>query len=85
MMGLDMVVAVDTLGAHVSGSLGVPTLMLHRFCREWRWGQHTTTTDWYPSVTNITCAKPYDWDGVLAEVRETLGRQIMFAETVAPK
>ncbi len=85
MMGLDMVVAVDTLGAHVSGSLGVPTLMLHRFCREWRWGQHTARTDWYPSVTNITCPKPYDWDGVLAEVRETLGRQSMLAETVAPK
>lgn len=72
MAGLDMVVAVDTLGAHVAGSLGVPTLLLHRFNREWRWGQFSESTDWYPSVTNLTCPAPNDWASVLEQVRARL-------------
>ncbi len=73
MAGLDMVVSVDTLGAHVAGSLGVPTLMLNRFCREWRWGQHTTDTAWYQSMTMLTCPAPNDWTSVLTDVRGLVG------------
>lgn len=72
MAGLDMVVAVDTLGAHVAGSIGVPTLLLHRHNREWRWGQIAETTEWYPSMTMLTQPKPGDWASVLASVRERL-------------
>lgn len=70
MAGLDMVVAVDTLGAHVAGSIGVPTLLLHRHNREWRWQQHAETTEWYPSVVQLTQPAPGDWTSVLAQVRE---------------
>lgn len=72
MASLDMVVAVDTLGAHVAGSIGVPTLLLHRFNREWRWQNHFETTDWYPSVRMITQGQPGGWADVLHRVREHL-------------
>lgn len=72
MAGLDSVVAVDTLGAHVAGSLDVPTLLLHRFNREWRWGQMSEETDWYPSVQMVTMPAPGDWPSVLGQVRARL-------------
>ncbi len=70
MASLDHVVTVDSLQAHVAGSLGVPTTILHRFNREWRWGQSSEATDWYPSTTNLTCPAPNDWSSVLRQVRE---------------
>ncbi len=73
MAGLDMVVAVDTLGGHVAGSLGIPTLMLHRFCLEWRWRQPPNFADWYRSVQHIVQPAPYDWASVLRDVRGRLG------------
>lgn len=72
MVGLDMVVSCDTLALHVAGSLGVPTIAMHRYNREWRWLQHTETTTLYPSVTNLTCPEPGDWTGLLQLVRERL-------------
>lgn len=72
MAGLDSVVAVDTLGAHVAGSLGVPTLCLHRHNLEWRWGQAPVFANWYPSVTHLVQPGPRDWASVLTQVRERL-------------
>lgn len=69
MAGLDLVVCVDTLTAHLAGSLGIPTLVMQRFAREWRWGEGRTDTPWYPSVTQITQKAPHDWIGVLNEVK----------------
>lgn len=70
--GLDRVVTVDTLGLHVAGSLGVPTLALHRFSPEWRWGQEPAWTAWYPSVQHVVQPAPGDWAGVLTRVRTAL-------------
>lgn len=69
---LDGMVTVDTLAAHVAGALGIPTLLLHRHSREWRWGQHTTDTPWYPSVTMLTCPAPHAWVPVLQQARQLL-------------
>jgi hypothetical protein len=72
MAGLDMVVAVDTLGLHVAGSIGVPTLALHRFNLEWRWGQSPAFAPWYPSVTHLVQPAPGDWGPVLSQVRQCI-------------
>lgn len=72
MAGLDAVVAVDTLGAHVAGSLGVPLYLLHRHNREWRWQQYSEATAWYPSAVQLTQPAPGDWETVLQDVRRRL-------------
>lgn len=77
MRGLDLVVTVDTATAHMAGTLGVPTLLLHRFCREWRWGDITVTGErcpWYPSVRSLTQSRPSDWEELLLRVRAELSR-----------
>lgn len=61
MIGLDVVVTVDTMIAHLGGLLGVPVLLLDRFGGDWRWASGSTITQpdgevrslWYPSVRVI--------------------------------
>lgn len=74
MKGLDHIVCVDTLTAHLAGTLGCPTTVLHRFCREWRWGDAGERSPWYPSVRSLTQPKPHDWESVLRQVRAELTR-----------
>ncbi len=70
--GLDLVVCVDTLTAHLAGSLGVPTLLLQRYNNEWRWIEGVGSTPWYPSVTQIKQSAPMVWDDVLDAVKAPL-------------
>lgn len=78
MRGLDLVVTVDTMTAHLAGSLGVPTWCLHRFHREWRHGDESVTGEanpWYPSMVNLTQQQPGNWTELLLRVRERLINQ----------
>jgi hypothetical protein len=72
MRGLDLIITVDTLTAHLAGTLGIPTWVLHRYCREWRWGDQGEASVWYPSVRSWTQAHPSDWDELLMRVRTAL-------------
>lgn len=47
---LRYVVTVDTAIAHLSGSLGIPTLLLLPLRSDWRWGIGSSTTSLYPSI-----------------------------------
>lgn len=61
MAGLDVVITVDTMIAHLGGLLGLPVLLLDRFGGDWRWAAGSTITQpdgevrslWYPSVRVI--------------------------------
>ncbi|WP_087636423.1 tetratricopeptide repeat protein [Acetobacter ascendens] len=61
MAGLDVVITVDTMIAHLGGLLGLPVLLLDRFGGDWRWAEGSTITQpdgevhslWYPSVRVI--------------------------------
>ncbi len=72
LVGLDHVVSVDTMQAHVAGSLGIPTTILHRFSPEWRWRQEGDWADWYPTAEHLRCQAPGDWSGLLERVRQCL-------------
>lgn len=72
MVQLDCVVTVDTLTAHLAGSLGIPTRLLQRFAAEWRWGTGDGATDWYPSITQIRQPAPHAWQPVLEQVKQDL-------------
>ncbi len=72
MAGLDMVVTVDTLCGHISGSLGIPTLMLHRYSPEWRWRVEGDWGPWYENMTHLKCPTPGDWTSLLQGVADRL-------------
>ncbi|MXV57819.1 hypothetical protein GS529_05045 [Saccharibacter sp. EH70] len=68
--GLDLIVTVDTSIVHLAGGLGKPTIMMDRFCNCWRWGYHSSTSIWYPSL-QIYRQKEFDnWSNVICDVKD---------------
>jgi ADP-heptose:LPS heptosyltransferase len=72
MRDLDLMVTIDSLPAHLAGTLGVPTLLLLPYAADWRWLRDRDTTPWYPSVTLVRAAKWGDWTDVVERVRHDL-------------
>jgi hypothetical protein len=71
--GLDLVVAIDTMVAHLAGALGKPVwTLLHADC-DWRWMAAGDETPWYPSMRLFRQATPGDWGEVVIKVRGALG------------
>jgi Flp pilus assembly protein TadD len=71
-VGLDLVIAVDTAVAHLAGALGKPVWLLNRFDSCWRWLLDRDDTPWYPSMRQFRQASRGDWAGVIARVRQSL-------------
>jgi Tfp pilus assembly protein PilF len=68
MMGLDLVISVDTAVAHLAGALGRPIWLLNRFGSEWRWGSESEHTCWYPSMKIFTEPQRDGWGVAVARV-----------------
>lgn len=74
MAALDLVVSVDTAGAHLAGALGVPVFLLLAFDNDWRWLVGREDSPWYPSARLFRQTRPGDWRGVLTAVAADLRR-----------
>ena len=64
LQSLDLVVASDSALAHLAGTLGRPTWLLLSHRPDWRWGNDSTGTPWYSSMTLLRQPAPGDWDSV---------------------
>jgi hypothetical protein len=71
-MGLDLVIAVDTAVAHLAGALGKPVWLLNRFDSCWRWLLGRDDTPWYPTMRLFRQTTRGDWSGVIERVRQAL-------------
>jgi hypothetical protein len=71
-MGLDLVIAVDTAVAHLAGALGRPVWLLNRFDSCWRWLLHRDDSPWYPTMRLFRQTSPGDWADVVARVEQAL-------------
>ncbi|PPQ29491.1 tetratricopeptide repeat protein [Rhodopila globiformis] len=83
-MGLDLVIAVDTAVAHLAGALGKPVWMLSRFDACWRWFLDRDDTPWYPSMRIFRQTSRGDWAGVIEQVRQALEREAVAATSSCP-
>ena len=72
MTNMDLIVGVDTSAIHLSGSLGVETIMFNRFDSCWRWGSKGDTTIWYPNMTVLRQKEFLDWQPCLDTLHEIL-------------
>jgi tetratricopeptide (TPR) repeat protein len=69
---VDLVITVDTSVAHLAGAMGRSVWILLPFSADWRWGQASETSRWYPSARLIRQAAPGDWESVIERVRTDL-------------
>jgi len=71
-LGLDLVISVDTMVAHLAGALGVPvwTLLAHR--ADWRWLLDREDSPWYPMMRLFRQPVTGQWRPVMERVAEAL-------------
>lgn len=68
MLNLDFIVTVDTMTAHLAGSLGRPVWTMLPFVSDWRWLLNRADSPWYPSMRLFRQPKIDGWEMVIAEV-----------------
>jgi hypothetical protein len=73
---MDVVLSVDTMAAHLAGSLHVPVFLLLEPTADWRWIEGRTDSPWYPEMHVFQRYR--QWSDVINEISETL--TLMFNE-----
>jgi hypothetical protein len=69
---LDLVISVDTSIAHISGSMGKPTLVLLEKIPDFRWMLDRKDSPWYPAIKLFRQQNQGDWQTVISEVKKEL-------------
>jgi len=70
--GLDLLITIDSMPAHLAGAIGVPTwVLLHSDC-DWRWMENRTDSPWYPTMRLFRQKTAGDWEPVIACVKQEL-------------
>ena len=70
--GLDLVITVDTMVAHLAGALDRPTWLLLKHGADWRWMDDRLDCPWYPSMRLYRQAVAGDWSEVITRVAADL-------------
>jgi len=70
--GLDLVISVDTMVAHLAGALARPVWTLLPFAPDFRWMLERSDSPWYPTMRLFRQPAPGDWDAVIGEVAREL-------------
>jgi hypothetical protein len=76
LLQMDVVLSVDTMAAHLAGSLHVPVFLLLEPTADWRWIEGRTDSPWYPEMHVFQ--RHRQWSDVINEISETL--TLMFNE-----
>jgi Flp pilus assembly protein TadD len=72
MLALDLVVTVDTMAAHLAGTLGVRTWVLLPFAADGRWLREGNAPAWYPGMRLYRQPARGDWLAVIDRVLRDL-------------
>lgn len=63
---MDLVIAVDTMAAHLAASLGRPVWLLLEAAADWRWMEGRSDSPWYPRLRVFRRGADEDWSAVIA-------------------
>lgn len=69
---LDLVISIDTSGAHLAGALGQQLWVMLPYCTDYRWTLDGTSTPWYPEALLFRQPAAGDWASVVAQVESRL-------------
>ena len=71
---MDLVIAPDTMLAHLAGALARPVWMPLSVRGEWRWLTEREDSPWYPTMRIFRQRQPGDWAGVVKRMAGEMGR-----------
>ena len=71
-MGLDLVISVDTSVAHLAAGLGKPVWLLSRYDQCWRWLAGREDSPWYPTLRLHRQAAPGEWQPLIGRMTAAL-------------
>lgn len=69
---LDLVIAVDTGVAHLTGALGKPVWIMLPANSDWRWLENRSDSPWYPTARLFRQTTLGDWRPVVASMLDAL-------------
>jgi ADP-heptose:LPS heptosyltransferase len=72
MRGLDLIISIDSMPAHLAGALAVPTWTVLQENADWRWMRDRTDSPWYPTMRLFRQQEAGDWQPVVAQVKQKL-------------
>lgn len=72
--GLDLLVTIDSMPAHLAGALGVPAWTLLPAEADWRWMTGRTDSPWYPTMRLFRQERPDEWEPVVERAAAELAR-----------
>ena len=72
MRGLDLVISVDSMPAHLAGALGVPVWTLLHRDSDWRWMEGRDRSPWYPTMRLFRQEQAGGWEPVVEKVANAL-------------
>jgi Flp pilus assembly protein TadD len=75
---LDVVVSIDTAGAHLAAALGKPVCLLVPFAPDWRWLLDRKDSPWYPTMHLFRQERPGEWGPVVKKISDYLQRMFPF-------
>lgn len=70
--GLDLVITVDSMPAHLAGALGTPVWTLLHTEADWRWMEKRSNSPWYPTMRLFRQEREGDWEPVINMVTKEL-------------
>ena len=70
--GLDLLITVDSMPAHLAGALGVPVWTLLHAEADWRWLENRTDSPWYPAMRLFRQKNSGNWAEVIERVTNEL-------------
>jgi Tfp pilus assembly protein PilF len=74
LVGLDLVIAVDTAVAHLAGAMGKPVWLLVQDSLDWRWQLNRADSPWYPTLRLFRQSHRGDWRPLMEQVVTELSR-----------
>lgn len=70
--GLDLVVTVDTVIAHLAGAMGKPTIIILNEGYDWKWTVNDKTSVWYPKANLLRAYALDDIRELSAKIMSTI-------------
>jgi hypothetical protein len=72
MLGLDLLVSIDSMPAHLAGALGLPVWLLLHSDADWRWMRGRSDSPWYPTMRLFRQERAGSWQAPVARLAGSL-------------